>query len=242
MQTSMHESQMVHRHGANVLQKSSEFLLTHQLLLMCGIASSVLYVAMNVFIPIQWDSYDAASQTISELSAIDAPTRPLWVGLGFGYSLLLTAFGWGVWKSARSSRCLRTVAVVLIIDGLLSFGWPPMHQRPVLAAGGGTVTDTMHIVWSVATVVLMMLAVGFASLAFGKKFRLYSFATMAVLLSFGLLTGMDAPRVQANLPTPWLGVWERICVFADMLWVAVLAITLLRNTREDAQAQPSSGR
>jgi len=200
---------------------------------MCGIASSVLYVAMNVLIPTQWESYDVASQTISELSAVDAPTRPLWAALGFVYSLLLTAFGWGVWKSARASRSLRAVAVVLIIDGLLSFGWPPMHQRPVLAAGGGTLTDTMHIVWSVATVALMMLAIGFGTAAFGKKFRLYSLATLGILLSFGTLTAMNASTVQANLPTPWLGVWERICVFADMLWVGVLAIAVLRTTRED---------
>ena len=43
--------------------------------LICGIASSLLYVAMNVFVPMQWEGYSSASQTVSELSAIGAPTR-----------------------------------------------------------------------------------------------------------------------------------------------------------------------
>jgi len=33
----------------------------------------------------------------------------------------------------------------------------------------------------------------------------------------------------ANLPTPWLGVTERISIFGYMLWIAVLAIVLLRT-------------
>jgi hypothetical protein len=39
---------------------------------------------------------------------------------------------------------------------------------------------------------------------------------------------MDASRITANLPTPWLGVWERINIFGYMLWIVVLSINLLR--------------
>jgi hypothetical protein len=106
-----------------------------------------------------------------------------------------------------------------------------MHQRAALASGGGTLTDTMHLVWAAVTVLLFVLEIGFGAAAFGKRFRLYSIVTMMVLVSFGILVGREAPNVAANLPTPWIGVWERINVGAFMLWVMVLAITLLR-TRE----------
>jgi hypothetical protein len=43
-----------------------------------------------------------------------------------------------------------------------------------------------------------------------------------------MLTGTHAPQIQANLPTPWAGVWERINTTAFMVWIAMLAITLLR--------------
>ena len=46
-------------------------------LLVCGILSSLLYVAMTIFVAMQWEGYSSISQTISELSAIGAPTRSL---------------------------------------------------------------------------------------------------------------------------------------------------------------------
>jgi hypothetical protein len=45
---------------------------------------------------------------------------------------------------------------------------------------------------------------------------------------FGSLVGLDASKVQANLPTPWVGVWERISIGVFLLWVMVLAVALLR--------------
>jgi hypothetical protein len=123
-------------------------------LLICGILSSRLYVAVNVFVPLQWEGYSSASQTVSELSAIGAPTRPLWVWLGIVYSLLVAAFGWGVWKSAGRNRPLRVVGGLMIVDGVLSLYWPPMHLR----GAEFTLTDTMHIVWAMVTVLLVVLA------------------------------------------------------------------------------------
>lgn len=73
-----------------------------------------------------------------------------------------------------------------------------------------------------------MLEIGFGAVAFGKRFRLYSIATVVIVVVFGALTGFDAPRVAANLRTPWVGVWEQISIGVFLLWVVVLAIALLR--------------
>jgi hypothetical protein len=199
-------------------------------LLVCGILSSLLYVAMTIFVAMQWEAYNSASQTISELSAIGAPTRSLWAVPGAIYTILVTAFGWGVWKSAGGSRALRLAGGLILAYGALGMLWPfaPMHLRETLAAGGGTLSDTMHLVLASATVLLMLLAIGAAAAAFGTRFRVYSLATLAILAAFGTLTFLDAPRIAANLPTPWIGVWERINVGAFLLWVVVLATTLLR--------------
>ena len=135
---------------------------------------------------------------------------------------------------------MRVVGGLLIADGLLSLAWPPMHQRTVLAAGGGTLTDTMHIIWAIVTVLLMLLAIGFGAAALGKRFRLYSIVTIVILFAFGVLTGLDGPRIGANLPTPLVGVWERINIGAFLLWVVVLANTLLRG--DDVGAVASDGK
>jgi Protein of unknown function (DUF998) len=199
-------------------------------LLVCGILSSLLYVAMTIVVAMQWEGYSSASQTISELSAIGAPTRSLWVVPGAIYTLLVTAFGWGVWKSAGRIRALRIAGGLILAYGSLGVLWPfaPMHLRETLAAGGGTLSDTMHLVLASVTVFLMLLAIGAAAAAFGTRFRVYSLATLAILAAFGALTFLDAPRIAANLPTPWIGVWERINIGVFLLWVVVLATTLLR--------------
>lgn len=203
--------------------------MERKLLLICGILSSLLYAGMTAFVAMQWEGYSSASQPISELSAIGAPTRRLWMLLGIPYTLLVLAFGWGVWKSAGRSRALRIAGGLILAFGALGLAWPfaPMHLRETLAAGGGTVSDTLHLVLSGVTVGLMLLAIGFVAAAFGRGFRIYSIVTFVILLVFGVLTGLDAPALEANRPTPWLGVWERISIGAFLLWVIVVAIALL---------------
>ena len=203
--------------------------MLRKVLLVCGIVSSMLYVGMNVFVPMQWKDYSSASQTVSELSAVGAPTRPLWLLPAAFYTLLVTAFGWGIWKSAGRIRALRIVGALIVIYGALGVLWPfaPMHLRPLLAAGGGTLSDTMHIVLGGVTVILMLLAIAFGAASLGKWFRVYSIASLVILAVFGVLTFLEAPRIGANLPTPWIGVWERIDIGVFLLWVVVLAIALL---------------
>ncbi|MGZ5133858.1 MAG: DUF998 domain-containing protein, partial [Flavitalea sp.] len=216
----------------NIATKFSGKQSVKKFMLLCGLFSSLLYVAMNIIVPMYYPGYSSASQTVSELSAVDAPTRSLWVIPGTIYTLLMVAFGWGVWNSVKDNRKLRTVGSLLIIYGLLGIGWPlaPMHQREVIAAGGGTLSDTMHIVFSIVTSLLMLLAMGFGSMALGRRFRFYSILTIQVLLVFGVMTAFEAPQLESNLPTPMLGVWERILIGVFLLWVMVLAVTLLTKT------------
>ena len=193
--------------------------------LACGILASILYVGMNAMIPMLDEGYRVASQTISELSAIGAPTRPLWVALGILYDVLMMAFGWGVWQSAGPNRPLRWIGILLLVDGVLMLFWPPMQLRGSAFA----LTDALHIAWMAATGLLMTLAIGLGAAAFGRGFRLYSLVTLALLLGFGAITSFQAPSVAANLPTPSIGIWERMSAGAFTLWVIVLSVTLLRR-------------
>jgi len=194
-------------------------------LLACGVLAALLYAAMLIFIPLAWPDYRSASQTISELSAIGAPTRLWWVALGTLYAALCVGFGWGVWLASAGNRPLRVVAALLITDGVLCLFWPPMHLRGTVV----TLTDTLHVVWMIITGLLMTLAIGFGAASLGTRFRLFSIATLVIMLTTGIGTGVDAPRIAANLPTPWIGVWERVSAGAFMLWVMVLAVSLVRT-------------
>jgi len=207
--------------------------------LICGPVSSLLYVAMNVIVPLHWPGYASASQTVSELSAVGAPSRPLWVVLAVFYTVLVTAFGWGVRMAAGKDRRLQIAGLLIALYGALGIAWvfAPMHTRDVLAAGGGTLRDTMHIALGAVTEVIYLLALGFAAAALGRAFRIYSIATLLTVLAFGVEMFREAPRVGANQPTPLLGVWERINIGVFLAWIVVLAITLLvRGHAKDRRA------
>lgn len=202
--------------------------MLRKVLLAGGILSSLLYVAMTVVVGRQWPEYSPLSYTISELSAVDAPTRSAWVVPGALYTALVTLFGLGVALSAAGNRRLRRVGFLVFVYGSLGLIWPfaPMHQRDVLAAGGGTLSDTVHLVLAAITVVLMLAALAIGAAALGRRFRVYSIVSLVVLGLCGALTFIEAPQVAIDGPTPWIGLWERINLAVFLLWVIVLAIAV----------------
>lgn len=202
-----------------------------KVLLVCGILSSVLYVAVDIVAAMRYPGYSYVAQTISELSAIGAPTRSFLGPIYLVYEVLLIAFGFGVWRAAGPRRALRGAGGLMIAHGLVNMAVGPfsaMHLRETIATGGATFSDTLHIVLASITVLLILLTIGFGATAFGKRFRLYSIVTIVILIVFGGLTGLEGANVAANLPTPWIGITERTNVYGYMLWVVVLAIGLLR--------------
>lgn len=198
-------------------------------LLLCGTLSSLVYGMADLLGALSWNGYHYASQAISELSAIGAPSRSQVFPLFVIYDLLVIAFGFGVRASAGRNRGLRVTGAFLIAVGVVGL---VATQFPMQLRGAErALTDTMHIMLTAVIVLCIFIVVGFGAGAFGKGFRVYSIATVLVMLVFGVLAGLDGPRVDANLPTPFLGVTERINVGAYLLWVAVLAVALLRTHR-----------
>jgi hypothetical protein len=201
--------------------------MSRKFLLVCGILAALLYVATDILAALQWEGYSYADQTVSETFAIGAPTRPLIVMRGLAYSVLVIAFGTGVRRSASGKRALRVAGGLLVGIGIIDLVGPftPMHQRAVLGAGGGTLSDTLHIILASVDGLFILLIIGFAAMAFDKRFRLYSIATILVIVVFGALAGLQGPRIAADLPTPWVGATERIFIFGYMLWLVALAMT-----------------
>lgn len=196
--------------------------MVRKLLLGCGVASSVLYAGLNVFVPMLWPEYSSVNQTVSELSAIDAPTRNVWFPFGLLYAVLVIAFGLGVNVSAVGSNLIRWLGILLIAYGTLCLYWPPMHLRGTIT----TVTDTLHLVWAGLSVLLMVSSIILSAVIFKGWFRWYAIVTVLVLAVFGILTSVQAPAVPLNQPTPFMGVWERINIGVYLLWIIVLAVML----------------
>jgi hypothetical protein len=206
--------------------------MVRKILLGYGVVSSVLYVVTDVLGTLRYEGYSYADQEFSELTAQGAPTREFMVALNvIPYTLLVTAFAVGIWTTAGPKRAVRITGAMLL--GYAAFGMAggvlfPMRPREALAAGEETLRNVMHIPATAVMSVCIVLAMGFGATLLGKRFRYYSYGTIATLVVFGTLASLQAGQLAANEPTPWMGIEERINIYATMLWVAVLATGLLR--------------
>jgi len=203
--------------------------MLRKLLLFCGILSSLLYVAADTLAGTLWEGYSFTNQAVSELSAIGAPTRPLVVPLYLAYDVLTIAFGLGVWGYSRK-RTLRFIGGLLVGIGAVGFVGVPFPLQ--LGVARATFTNTMHSILVGVQGLLYLLAMGFGVFARGKRFRLYSIGTLLTLIVLGavsgLMAGSDITQHGFTAPPQWFGLIERIDIYGSMLWVAVLAIVLLR--------------
>lgn len=217
--------------------------MVRKVLLVCGILAALLYVGSDMLAALWWEGYSYINQSVSELRAIGAPTRPFLVPLLTIYALLEIAFGLGVWLSADAKRALRITGVLLFALGVLDLTayFFPMHLREEINQNGRTLNETMHVIGTGVTVLMILLIIGFGATANGKWFRLYSYATLLVLIVAGAWGALDAPRIEANLPTPWMGVKERINIYGYMLWMLMLAVVLLRAPATAATGKPPAG-
>jgi hypothetical membrane protein len=199
-------------------------------LLACGIVAALLYAVTDVLGGLRHPGYSFFSQAVSELMAAGAPSERLVDPLFIAYGVLLLAFGFGVWRHARGGRTLRVAGPLLMAYGAIGLTGPVFFEMQ--PRGSASVSsDLPHIALTAVLVLLTLLAIGLAAFAFGRRFRDYSIATILVLLGLGALSGPYAARLAAGEPTPGFGIVERVLIYAMQVWIAVLAIALLRRPR-----------
>ena len=215
------------RHESVETRPSRSSWVLQQVLLIAGILSSVLYVSFDQIAAARYPDYSLRDQVISELSATGAPTAGFWSAMGPFYGILIVGFVIGVIRGAGSNRALRTTGWLILAfvgTGLL---WPffPMHQR----GGEFNWQDVGHIIVSALSVVLILSFIGKGARAFGRRFRVYSTASFITFFITAALTFALSPRIAAGEPTPWIGFVERVMIYDYLLWIAVLAVMLLRQ-------------
>jgi hypothetical protein len=207
-------------------------------LLMCGVAYSVSFVAFGDVLPGLLDrGYDPLDQTISELSARGASTRPLLAALGLLWSGLLIAFGIGVLRAANGNPPLRVTGGLLIAHGVVSVQWLwfPMTARDDIISGSTRWNDAGHLALVACSGLFALAEIGCGAAAFERRFRVYSILTAVTALVFGALTSTQAANLVEGRSTPLMGLYERVGVGAWLLWITVLSVILLRGLRAPAR-------
>jgi hypothetical protein len=212
--------------------------MLRKVLLVCGILAALLYVGSDILAAMSWEGYSYTAQSVSELRAIGAPTRSFLMPILSIHAVLEIAFGFGVWQAAGPKHSVRFAGGLLIGIGVLDLMGPFFQLN--LGESVESFTNMLHILVTVVSMLAMLLIMGFGATADGKWFRLYSYATLVAVVVLGVWTFMELPRVAANLPTPWMGVKERLGIYGYMLWLAVLALVLWRTRITAVAGKPSA--
>jgi hypothetical protein len=223
----------------------------YTVLLGCGVIGPLLKVGTDILAGTIWDGYKFTSRSISDLSAIGAPTRSLVVPLDITANVLLIAFALGVWRSAVGNRWLRVTAVMILGNAAFLFigSFFPFHLGEAIS----TFPNTMNTIVIGMSVLFLLLSIGFGAAAQRNWFRLFSIGIFLIFLAGDIWATRHTPFVLAGQRGPLVGVQERSMLYSYLLWVLVLAVFLLRKERrsthsatrahedvaeKDAQGQP----
>lgn len=195
-------------------------------LLICGIAAPLVYLFTDVVASLSYDGYSWADQVVSELFAVEAPTRDFVVALFTVYNCLLLAFAVGVWRSADDRRALRAIAVLMAASavlGVVTDFFAPMHSRGIEQGASGQ----WHAILTGVQVAFIIAMVACGTRTLAPWFRRASVAEIVLLLIVGSLVPVFSADPATTEATPGFGIVERVLIYTYLAWTAMLAVGLL---------------
>jgi hypothetical protein len=210
-----------------------------KLLLIAGAAAAGVYVVGDILSGLLYEGYSFKDQWISELTARGSPVRPLMLGVMTAHGLLGAGLAAGIWRAASRSGNLRWVGPLLIAAGAVGFFTHvvfPMTSRWMEPSFSDTMHGMLSIAWGVFTFAAMILS----AVAYRGGFRLYTIATLLVMLGFGVASSIAIQGIEEN-NTPWAGAFERVNAYSLMAWLVVMSMTVLRSSLRDVNPHSSLG-
>jgi hypothetical protein len=202
--------------------------MLQKVLLICGILAALLYIGTDILAGLLTRGYHFDSQSASRLSAVGAATRPVVLVLDITAGFLLIAFSVGVWFQADQNWILRLMACLLVGNALFSMiavVFFPLHPgEPV-----NSPANTLNTIIMAVSVFLLLFAIGFGAAGNHNWLRSFSIGLLVLFLLLTILGIVVFPRMAAGQPVSRVGTQERTMVYAEMLWLALQALVLLRG-------------
>lgn len=194
-----------------------------------GVVSFLSYATAVVFAPLAYPGYDWLSQAVSDLSAANAPSLALWNRLSALYNVCevvcVTVVCLGV--QHKQNKLLKTgVYIFAAMEWISAVGY---RAFPLSDSGyAGTAQDVMHMVVTVAVVLLSIASLVLVIVAGARDKTCLSYCICAAVALCMMLVGALGMKI---VPAAYFGVVERFSVFAATGFNAALGIHLfLDNT------------
>lgn len=189
-----------------------------------GILSFLSYTAAVVFAPSAYPGYNWLAQAVSDLSAANAPSLPLWNRLTALYNVCevvcVTVVCVGI--QGRGTRLLRAgVYLFAVMEWVSAVGY---RMFPLSDSGyAGALQDVMHMVVTAAVVLLSIVSLALIIVAGAKNRACRSYGVCAAVALAMMLVGALGMKM---VPVDYFGVVERFSVFAATGFNAALGVHL----------------
>lgn len=189
-----------------------------------GVLSFLSYTAAVVFAPLAYLGYDPLAQAVSDLSAANAPSLPLWNQLTALYNVCevtcVTLVCVGL--QGKKTRLLRVgVGLFAAMEWLSAVGY---RMFPLSDSGyAGAFQDVMHMVVTALVVLLSIASLTVIIVAGARSRACRSYGICAAIALSMMLVGALGMNI---VPAACFGVVERFSVFAATGFNAALGLHL----------------
>lgn len=193
---------------------------------MLGIISLLSYGAMVFFSPLAYPGYDWMSMTVSDLSAVGAPSRELAAQLNslFGPCAVVSVMAVCVAVRNCDKRLLRSgVYLFAVMEWLCTVGYGCFPW--VSDEQGTSIQNIMHILVTVF-VVLLSIASMIMIILGTRKGNLKSLGICSLVCLLVMFAGAMGTNV---FPKSVFGIFERMSTFSAVIFNAVLGWYLYRG-------------
>ncbi|MFW9942902.1 MAG: DUF998 domain-containing protein [Candidatus Thorarchaeota archaeon] len=195
-----------------------------------GIFGPIIFLINDLIGSIITHGFNPIRNAVSELTQRGSENAILLSSLFLIAGVMLVVFAIGIivhYKFA-DSKLLFLGGIFIIFLGIFSalsgtiFPMDPFDTD-------ATFPGTMHIVLTGFNIVLIILAIPMIGIGLyrekkWKSFRLYSIVTVLIMATCGGLTSV----LMMN-DIELLGLFERITIYAYQLWIAILAVLLIKE-------------
>jgi hypothetical protein len=193
-----------------------------------GFVSLLSYTAAVVFSPMAYPGYNWMTQAVSDLSAVNAPSRMLWIQLAslHGVCGIVCIMAVCISIQGTLNKVLRMGVYCFATMNWISFVGYSMF--PLLDSGmsGTTMQDKMHLVVTVLVVIFSIVSLVLIMIG---GYRKKAYCSLAVWATVALLFMFIGAIGVGIVPSEYFGIPERFSVFAATGFNMILGLYLFKG-------------
>jgi len=193
-----------------------------------GVVSFLSYTIAVIFSPMAYPGYNWMAQAVSDLSAINAPSRMLWNQLAslYGVCGIVCLMAVCIFIQGKFNTTLRMGIQLFTAMNWISFVGYSLF--PLLDSGvnGTSLQDKMHLI---VTILVVLSSIVSLVLIMIGGYRKKSYCSLAVWATIALLFMVFGAIGVGMVPSEYFGIPERFSVFAATGFNMILGLYLFNG-------------